>query len=70
MYAVPNRSAATLMQIIQHSILPGTTVMSDLWRAYGGINTMGFKHFTVNHSVTLWIRSPERTHKLSKTPGS
>ena len=47
MYAVPNRSAATLMPIIQNLILPGTTVMSDLWRAYGGI-AMGFNHFTVN----------------------
>ena len=53
MYAVPNRSAATLMPIIQNSILPGTTVMSDLWRAYGGINAMGFNHFTVNHSVNF-----------------
>ena len=53
MYAVPNRSATTLMPIIQNSILPGTTVMSDLWRAYGGINAMGFNHFTVNHCGTV-----------------
>ena len=53
MYAVPNRSAATLLPIIRDSILPGTTVMSDLWRAYGGINAMGFNHFTVNHSINF-----------------
>ncbi|CAM1299959.1 Uncharacterised protein r2_g985 [Pycnogonum litorale] len=36
MYTVPDRSAATLLPIVQGSILPGTTVISDLWRAYGG----------------------------------
>ena len=41
------------MPIIQNSILPGTTVMSDLWRAYGGINAMGFNHFTLNHSINF-----------------
>ena len=47
MYAVPDRSVATLMPIIQNSILPGTTVISDLWRAYGGSNAIGFNHLTV-----------------------
>ena len=40
MYAVPDRSAATLLPIIQTSIRPGTTITSDLWRAYGGIAAM------------------------------
>ena len=35
MNAVPNKSAATLLPIIQNAILPATTVMSDLWRVYG-----------------------------------
>ena len=38
MYTVPDRSAATLLPIIlQASIRPGTTIMSDMWRAYGGM---------------------------------
>ena len=45
--AILNRSAATLLPIIQNAILPGTTVMSDLRRAYGDINAMVFNHFTV-----------------------
>ena len=44
MYAVPDRSAATLLPIIQTYIRPGTTVMPDLWRmgvwTYGGIAAM------------------------------
>ena len=42
MYAVPDRSARTLLPIIQASIAPGTTIMSDMWAAYGGIAAMGF----------------------------
>ena len=56
MYAVPDRSAATLLPIIQTAIRPGTTIMSDLWRAYGGIvamQGMGFNHLTVNHSLNF-----------------
>ena len=51
MYAVPNRSAQTLLPIIQASIRPGTTIMSDMWAAYGGIAAMGFNHLTVNHKL-------------------
>ena len=56
MYTVPDRSAPTLLPIIQNAIRPGTTIMSDLWRAYGGIGAiqgMGFDHLTVNHSVNF-----------------
>ena len=38
---------------MRDSIVPGTTVMSDLWRAYGGIAAMGFNHLTVNHSLNF-----------------
>ena len=34
MYTVPDRSAATLLPIIQATIRPGTTIMSDMWGAY------------------------------------
>ena len=50
MYTVPDRSA---VPIIQTSIRPGTTIMSDMWRAYGGIAAMGFQHLTVNHQMNF-----------------
>lgn len=50
LYAVENRTAATLQAVIQDLIVPGTTIVSDMWRAYEGIDRMGYQHMTVNHS--------------------
>ena len=49
----PDRSAATLLPITQDSIRPGTTVMSYLWGAYGGVAALGYNHLTVDHSMNL-----------------
>ena len=70
MYAVSDRSAATLLPIIQTFIRPGSTVMSDLWRAYGG---MGFQRLTINHTLHFvdprsgaHTQSVERSWKSAK----
>jgi len=41
----------TLLPIIQESVLPGTTIMSDLWEAYGGIYCLpvNYQHLTVSN---------------------
>jgi transposase-like protein len=46
---VPDRSAATLMPIIQQKIRPGTTIISDCWRAYNDVQNQGYVHQRVNH---------------------
>ncbi len=53
MVKVQSRSAAVLMPLIQQYIQPGTTVMSDEWRAYSQIPTVGMQHQTVNHSLNF-----------------
>ena len=52
---VESRDAATLLPILQEYVLPGTQVMSDLWRSYGGIAELpeGYGHLTINHSVNF-----------------
>ena len=54
-FVVPVNSLdkGTLLPIIQDHILPGTCVMSDLWRAYDCLNNEGFQHLTVNHSLNF-----------------
>jgi len=47
---VPNRSADTLLPIIQRKIRPGSRIISDCWAAYNRIQEdLGFEHLTVNH---------------------
>ncbi len=55
MEIVPNRTAATLLPIIQSHVAPGTIVHSDQWAAYNGVGSLPNvnSHSTVNHSVTF-----------------
>lgn len=47
---VRNRSAEELIPLIQGVVLPGTTIMSDQWAAYNSLGTLGYTHYTVNHT--------------------
>lgn len=45
---IQNRKRETLFEVIQNNINPGTTIMTDCWRAYEGLEELG--HYTVNHT--------------------
>ena len=49
--SVPRRDAATLIPILTRYVRRGTTVVSDLWRAYNMVGANGYNHLTVNHSL-------------------
>ena len=51
--AVDRRDTDTLLPVLQQYVLPGTTVVSNLWGAYNTINTLGYQHLTVNHSINF-----------------
>ena len=51
--AVDQRDAATLLPILQDFVVPGSTVVSDLWAAYRTVNNLGYQHLTVNHRVNF-----------------
>ena len=48
---VDTRDADTLLRIIRERIEPGTTIVSDCWKAYRSLEEAGFEHLTVNHSI-------------------
>jgi len=53
--AVPDRTAQTLLAVIRQHIHPNTTILSDEWKAYRGIQNMGMNtvHSTVNHTYNF-----------------
>lgn len=51
--AVEDRTAATLLPIIEEFILPGSIIVSDLWKAYDTISNLGYLHLRVNHSLNF-----------------
>ena len=53
MAIVPNRQAATLLPIIQANVTQGSIIHTDEWRSYGGLNTLGYIHHTVNHTTNF-----------------
>ena len=55
MEIVPDRTAGTLLPIIQNHTLPGTIIHSDEWRAYNRVSNIptAASHQTVNHSLNF-----------------
>lgn len=49
-FIVLRRDRQTLHNLIQAEVEPGTTLHSDEWPAYKGIDQHGYVHKTVNHS--------------------
>ncbi|XP_035901823.1 uncharacterized protein LOC118507446 [Anopheles stephensi] len=47
---VQKRDATTLHSIIMRHVAPGSTILTDGWRAYNGLENNGYTHAMVNHS--------------------
>ena len=62
MVPVEKRDSATLLGIIKEKIAPGTTIISDCWKAYKCLEDEGFQHLTVNHSVNFVDPTDPATH--------
>ena len=43
-------NAGTLIPLIQKHVVPGSTVITDLWAGYRGLQYYGYTHYAVNHS--------------------
>lgn len=54
---VERRSRRHLIPLIVHHVRPGSSVISDEWRAYRVLSEIGYNHHTVNHS--RWYVDPQ-----------
>ena len=54
-FHVVDRTAATLLPIIAANVEPGSTIVSDGWAAYGGVNNLQqqYTHRWVNHNLNF-----------------
>ncbi|GFW00089.1 DDE_Tnp_IS1595 domain-containing protein [Trichonephila clavipes] len=48
---VERQTKEELLCVIKEWVLPGSTIVSDCWKAYKCLSDEGFKHLEVNHSV-------------------
>ena len=63
--AVEKRDEQTLLPIIQKWIKPGTTIISDCWKAYCNLVKHGYMHRTVNHAKVKMPPFSVRKHHFS-----
>ena len=63
--AVEKRDEQTLLPIIQKWIKPGTTIISDCWKAYCNLEKHGYMHRTVNHAKVKMPPFSVRKHHFS-----
>lgn len=47
---IPNARTDTLMDIMQHKIVPDSIVYTDAWRSYNALDVSDFRHYRINHS--------------------
>ena len=54
-FLVVDRTANTLLPIIAANVEPGSTIVSDGWAAYGGLNNLQlqYNHQWVNHKLNF-----------------
>lgn len=61
--SVPDRTANTLLPLIEKHILPNSKIASDCWRAYNNIEQLdnNYEHLTVNHKNNF-VDPETKTH--------
>ena len=67
LFEVERRDMDTLLPIIADNCAPGSVIISDGWKAYGGIATLDhtFRHRWVNHRVSFISPTDPQVHTQS-----
>jgi transposase-like protein len=66
---VADRTADTLMTVINAWIKPGTTIISDCWSAYRNLDAQGYTHRTINHTIAFVNEEGDHTNTIESKWG-
>ena len=61
---VPSRGRATLHGEIVRYVLPGSTVFTDDWAPYAGIDGRGYRHHRIRHSEKVYVSGDVHTQTI------
>jgi ISXO2-like transposase domain len=64
---VNDRSTTTLKDVLLRHVRPGTTVLTDMWKGYADLHTIGLRHDTVNHSAGFISPAGVHTNSIERT---
>jgi len=53
LFPVDKRNSDILIKLIQENVEQGSTIYSDGWAAYKSLNSLGYKHYIVEHKHTF-----------------
>lgn len=54
----------TLQGVIRAHVAPGSTVVTDGWNAYKGLDKHGYTHVTVNHRAGQYVKDGKSTNSV------
>ena len=66
MVPIEQRDSKTLFTIIKDRILPGTTIISNCWKAYSCLEEDGYQRLTVNHSINFVDPNNRATNNIER----
>ena len=58
-HVIKNANRPTLEGLVQATTVPGATLNTDEWQAYGRVPELGREHVTVNHGAKEWARDDD-----------
>ena len=59
---VKDRNKHTLQRLIKTYVKPNSTIFTDSWKAYTGLEKLGFKHRRINHKRPSKSLTLKRIH--------
>jgi len=61
---IPDTKAATIIPIIEKHVEKGSTMLTDEFYVYGGLNLRGYTHKTIQHNLKIYVQGEVHTNTI------